>query len=608
MKSKSLLFIIALPLLAAGCAFQQKSPGATYDRIGQEMQNAVDAKPKGTEDALRQAMMPPAQVELPQAAKIVEPRFDLAVNEAPARSVFLALVSGTRYSMLLPPDVSGSEADRPKISINLKNVTVHEALESLRELYGYEFKIQKTRIYIQPNILKTHLFRVNYLAGTRGGQSDIRVSSGQAADSAGSSGSSSSGSTSGSTSGSGAFSGATSQISTSSSQTGFWADLESALKSIVGLDAPAASAAKGAPAVGAAVPSQAKEGRNIIINQASGVILVKGYPADIRAVEEYLKKTQLIVERQVMIEAKIMQVELNQDFQAGINWNFLRKYSDGSLNIGSGMAQTPGSSSSSLTPNASALDYISGSPNYPIGSAAGTAVGGGLFGLGLVIDQFSAMMKFLETQGNVQVLSSPRIATTNNQKAVLKVGTDDYFITEITSSNNNNTGAAGTTTGPSMPTIKVTPFFSGVSLDVTPQIDEENNITLHVHPLVSSVVDKTKVVNLGDTFGTFQLPFASSTTSETDSVVRVQDGNIVVIGGLMKYDQANNADGLPGTTTSALGMLFGSRANHLRKSELVIMIKPTIIRDESSLKEDLYETQSRLKELDPRQSRQYPAP
>ena len=608
MKSKSLLFIIALPLLAAGCAFQQKSPGATYDRIGQEMQNAVDAKPKGTEDALRQAMMPPAQVELPQAAKIVELRFDLAVNDAVARSVFLALVSGTHYNMLLPPDLSGNEAERPKISINLKNVTVREALESLRELYGYEFKIQKNRIYIQPNILKTHLFRVNYLAGTRGGQSDIRVSSGQAADSAGSSGSSSSGSTSGSSAGSGTV--PSSQISTSSSQTGFWIDLENALKSIVGLDAtPAAAAPKVAQAgsiPSAAAVSQAKDGRNIIINQASGVIMVKGYPADIRAVEEYLKLTQLIVERQVMIEAKIIQVELNQDFQAGVNWNYLKQNNRFGFGANSGLAQTA-ESSTALTPNATGLPTLIDNTGKTI--IKDSSAGGGLFGLSLVMDNFATLMRFLETQGNVQVLSSPRIATTNNQKAVLKVGTDDYFITEITSSNNNNSNTSSTgTVAPSIPTIKVTPFFSGISLDVTPQIDDESNITLHVHPLISNVVEKTKRVNLGETLGTFQLPFASSTTSETDSVVRVQDGNIVVIGGLMKYDQANNADGLPGTTTSALGLLFGSRANHLRKSELVIMIKPTIIRDESSLKEDLYETQSRLKELDPRQSRQYPAP
>ena len=160
----------------------------------------------------------------------------------------------------------------------------------------------------------------------------------------------------------------------------------------------------------------------------------------------------------------------------------------------------------------------------------------------------------------------------NNQQAVLKVGTDEFFVTNV-SSTVTSSGTSNITT----PTITLQPFFSGIALDVTPQIDGETNIVLHIHPSISVVTEKQKIVDLG-TLGTYTLPLANSTVNETDSVVRVQDGNIVAIGGLMKQEQSSDANGLPGTTTSSgLGLLFGTRNSYLRKRELVILIKPIII-------------------------------
>ena len=114
------------------------------------------------------------------------------------------------------------------------------------------------------------------------------------------------------------------------------------------------------------------------------------------------------------------------------------------------------------------------------------------------------------------------------------------------------------------------------------------------------VTEKQKVIDLGGASGPLTLPLANSTVSETDSIVRVQDGNIVAIGGLMKQEQSSDANGLPGTSSSAWGMLFGARDSYLKKRELVILIKPTIIRNESSWKDDLFETQNRVQQLDPR--------
>ncbi|MEI7431745.1 MAG: secretin N-terminal domain-containing protein, partial [Betaproteobacteria bacterium] len=171
MKSRFSLLVILISVFLAGCATHQKAPGVTFDRIGQEMKNAADKNSKAADDALSQAMMPPLQLDLPASAQSIEPRFDLAVSNAPASQVFMALVTGTRYSMLIAPEVSGN------VTVGLKNVTVREALETLRELYGYESKFQGTRIYIQPNTMQTRIFQINYLAGIRKGQSEIRVTS-----------------------------------------------------------------------------------------------------------------------------------------------------------------------------------------------------------------------------------------------------------------------------------------------------------------------------------------------------------------------------------------------------------------------------------------------
>ena len=564
MKFSSILLAALMSLLVAGCATHQKTPGGTFDRIGQEMQGAVAAKPKNLDDALSQAMLPPMQLDLPDSAKSVEPRFDLAVSNAPATQVFMALVSGTRYSMLVAPEVAGT------ITVNLKSVTVREALETLRELYGYEFKYQGTRIYIQSNAMQTRIFQINYLAGKRQGQSDTRVTSSSVstAQAPASATPTAASPTQPSPASSSTGSAPSSRISTTH-DSDFWGDLSAALTSIVGT----------------------QDGRSIIVSPGSGVVLVRAFPADIRAVENYLRITQVIVERQVMLEAKIIEVKLNEEFQAGVNWNHFgglnNRFSYGSVTPGMtldtvGAISTTGSVG--VSPGAS-------------GAIAAAALGKGFVGLAFQSANFAALLNFLETQGNVQVLSSPRIATINNQKAVLKVGTDEFFITNVTTT---PATASGSGVIPGTTTVTTQPFFSGIALDVTPQIDGENNVVLHVHPSISVVAEKQKVINLGSQ-GVFNLPLAASTINETDSIVRVQDGSIVAIGGLMSQEQSSDVNGLPGTTASSgLGLLFGTRNNYLKKRELVILIKPTIIHNESSWKDDLVETQSRVRQLDPR--------
>src|SRR5262245_20294415 len=163
--------------LLSGCLNPPPAPNSLDPRIAAEAEKVgerkSDARPRGVEEAL----LPPLRMEMPSVAgQPIEPRFDLSVNNAPAQQVFLSLVNGTRYSMLVHPGVSGT------ISLTIKDVTLREAFESIRDLYGDEFRVDGSRIAIMPAGLQTRVFRVSYLTGTRRGTSDVRVQSGSVAD------------------------------------------------------------------------------------------------------------------------------------------------------------------------------------------------------------------------------------------------------------------------------------------------------------------------------------------------------------------------------------------------------------------------------------------
>ena len=532
----SALVGVGLALLA-GCAQAPRQNIQPLEKLRADLAAAAPVAAAAASSPAAAGAAPAATAPPPRAEAASEPRFDLIVNGAQARDVFLSMVADTRYSMLMHPEVGGA------LSVTLRGVTLREALESIRDVYGYDFKVDGRRVTVFPATLQTRLFAVNYLHTKRQGRSDVRVSAGSAP----------SNQPSGATSGTPA-SASTAPLSESthvstSSVSDLWAETAEALRSMVGTGS----------------------GRNVIVSPQSGTIAVRAMPEELRQVEAYLRASRLAVERQVMLEAKIVEVELNEGFQSGIDWSILR--SRGSIGLTSGYANNP------LLSNGNGLPTLPQAIGALVTEGVSLPSGGaGTLGLALATNGFAAVLGFLETHGDVQILSSPRVATLNNQKAVLKVGVDEYFVTNvaggtITAGTNSNNG---TTT---LPTLTLTPFFSGIALDVTPQIDEANTITLHVHPSVTSVTEKTKQIDLG-TIGNYRLPLASSSVNETDTVVRVTNGNIVAIGGLMQMQSSRRNSGVPGLADNPITRyLFGNNANSGRKKELVVLIKPTIIRN-----------------------------
>lgn len=553
---------------------QAPRSGETLARIQSELQAAQIQQNKNQLAAVEAAMVPNSALSIETALALPElekaPRFDVSVSDAPAAQVFSALVSDTDYSMLIPPELTG------RVTLNLRNVTLKEALEAVEELYGYAFKVRGKRIYAQPNTMQTKVFQVNYLASSRKGSSELAISSGSLTNTTATvPGASSANTSANSTSQSPA-----SRVQTNS-DVDFWSNLETALNALL---------AKSGASDGSA------NGSGVIVNKMSGVVVVKAMPREMKTIEHYLRVTQTVVERQVMLEAKIMEVQLAQGHQTGVNWGAFRSGGNSALAIGNLRGNTTlrpldatGGAQSLVNSTTSILPGLAGSMI--------TGAGSGLIGLAFQTANFASLITFLESQGSVEVLSSPRIATLNNQKAVLKVGTDETYITGFTVSASTTTGTTSSSLN-AVPTPTTSTLFSGISLDVMPQIDQEGYIVLHIHPAVSKVKETTKAFNLG-TAGNITLPLASRSVNETDSIVRVKNGNIVAIGGLMSQDQSVERSGLPGTTDSAYGQVVGQRTRSLSKRELVILLKPTVIGSPSAWDADLEATGERLIDLMP---------
>lgn len=575
------ILLALMAAIAAGCAQQPVSPQKVDNRLVGELNKAMERKAPAQPDAVSQALLPAMRAEMPRSPAPVEPRFDLVVNNAPAQQVFLSIVSGTRYSMLVHPSVTGV------ISVNLKDVTIKEAMDSIREVYGYEYRTEGTRIFVLPSGIQTRVFQVNYLIGARQGRSDMRVSTGSGTGALGGGTAAAAPAVGGggggvqpvaagtgqvqppslTPGGAGALGGMGTDASRMSTVqlTDFWAELSASLRAIIGQS----------------------DGRSVVISPQSGVVVVRALPEELRGVETFLKAMKLSVDRQVMLEAKIIDVTLNDSYQAGINWAAFPTsgIAAGFTNSNNTLSATGALNGNSFSGNPAA-GVVTG-----IGLAATATNPGGIMGLALQTRNFAALLQFLESQGNAQVLSSPRVATLNNQKAVLKVGTDQLFVTNVTPGTPGSANVPGTA-----PSVTLGSIFSGISLDITPQIDGDGNITLHVHPLFSRVLPKTLNLNLGNAQQTVEVP--SIEISESDTMVRTTDGNIVALGGLMRIDINSSRGGVPGLQDApVIGGAFRNTANSTVKRELVILIKPTIITGDSESVKDLQDVRDRLQSM-----------
>jgi len=437
----------------------------------------------------------------------VEPRklYTLAVRDADVRDVLLTLGKKTDLNIVFGPEVKGS------ITVDLKRVTLEEALNSLLGPIGLEYAREGNFIRVFLPALETRIFTLSYISTTRSGGATLSATAG-----GGAGGTTSTTGTAGG--GGGGGSGASSSVS-SADTIDVWGDLEKNLAGLI-----------------------SKEGK-AVVNRAAGIVAVTDYSRNLQRIARYIELLEGSVQRQVVIEAQIVEVTLTKEFQAGINWSMIPQH----ININ------------------------------PLGTLRGTLTGGAIastalapvttvFQVGFLTQAFgqtiSMLLNALSKQGEVNILSTPRISTLNNQKAVIKVATDDVFFT--------TTKTREPTTGVETTTVTPQTITEGIVLDVTPQIAEDNTVMMNIRPSISERVGQATSPD-GST-----VPIVS--VRATDTVVRAQDGQTVVIGGLMQHRKSTTSTGIPGLEKAPVfGSLFRQKVEEGRKTELVILLTPRVV-------------------------------
>ena len=545
------IFLIGYILSLMGCytvSTIHPTHGTTMDHIHAEINKDISTNKKLARKSypipynVNNALMPSLKASLSTPDESAERHFTLTAKKTDARAFFMELMEGTSSNIVVSPEVTGT------ISLNLKEVTLEQALDAVRDAYGFEIHKTDYGYEVLPPSLQTKIFNVNYLDVRRSGKSFTELSSGQISEKIGTVSAGNTNSGSSPVQSTGTVANPTLRPSGSSvdtrSEVNFWRDLQKTLTVIVG----------------------DKNGHSVVVNPQAGVVIVHAFPNEIKQIAKYVDRLQNSLSRQVILEAKILEVQLNDQYQEGIDWNLIGDVvNNGQLTGNGGIAQTASQTFKRTDLGDFASIFMMNAPG-----------------------SFGGLIKLLQTQGNVQVLSSPRISTVNNQKAVIKVGQDEFVVTGVST---QSPVVSGNVTSAPTQNVDLTPFFSGVTLDVTPQISSDGSVILHIHPSVSTVKEQTKNIVLGTTpntttntttsgaasNNTYTLPLALSTIRESDNIVRAGSGQVVVIGGLMQNTMIEEVGGIPVISKMPIiGPFFRRTSQLASKTELVILLRPII--------------------------------
>ena len=571
---------LALVILGlAGCAaapHREKAPGATP--------TAAKAAPDSPLQPNAAPLMPP-----PPRQTGKTDTFTITVNNVAVADVLFELARDAKLSLDISPRVIG------EVTLIAVDQTLHQILRRVAEQVDMRYEFKDSTIVVRPDTPFERQYKIDYVNIERESKSasniatQIQASSGAVAGAGGAAG------------GESANNNSTSEM-TNISRNQFWSSLIRNVKALVGdttalasngqssggsiapplLPPPAASAAAtAAAAAGNAAPGvaplgyapAAKEPSLVIANAETGLLVVRATARQQDRVQEFLDVVLRSAHRQVMIEATIAEVQLSDQYQQGINW---QKFNNGGFSVTQqpqGPAPLPGGSIPGSGPGG--VTYPPSSTPLPNPALAVLQYVGSPTSL---LANVSVAVSLLESFGTVKVLSSPKLSVLNNQTAFLKVVDNRIYF---------NIGVQitpGTLGVPPIVTYTSTPATVpvGFVMSVTPSIDETGMVMMDVRPTISRIIDYVNDPNpaLAQARVVSQIPEIQ--TREIESLMRVKSGDIAVMGGLMQDNTNNTSDEVPGLGRIPwVGNLFKYKNNTHTKSELVIFLRPVVIRDAS---------------------------
>jgi len=541
MRTKIFFLSFLSLFLVLGCATLPKE-----ERAKMPSQMIMPAQPQPPEEKLTELVIPQSE----EVKKIPEKLYSFFVRDADVQEVLLAFSRESELNIVIDPELSG------RVTIDLKRVTMKEFLDAVLSPLGWTYSIDGRFVKITRPQMETRLFTLNYISTKRSGKREIYASTGGGLQTGALAGQQT-----------GVLPGQQTAVSPSTSNTGYsnltsvdevdlWDEIEKGLEALIfgSIDEKVKQVASESGKM--TLTRTDGKGKKLVINKSTGIILVADYPVNLNKVALFLETVEGSSQRQVTIQAKIMEVILSDAFREGINWKVIEGLPR-FVNLSWGLtdkAKTTGFPGGSFT--SSTGNTISTPGTFKVAPLGGVlAIGTG--GSEVLL---SDIVQAISEQGDLKVLSSPTISTLNNQKAIIRVGNQDVFFI---------TGAVSTQT-------TVTQFIQpmtidiGIILDVTPQISEDGSIIMNIHP---SVTDKLGEKPSPDGKSTFPL----LSVRETDTTVRVRDGQTIIIAGLMQEKTEETFIGVPGLKSiPLLGGLFRYKAETKRNSELVIMITPTL--------------------------------
>jgi MSHA biogenesis protein MshL len=518
-KLKPMLFSLA-GLLVFGCAEIEPKPfEPSTAHIKSEQKPAGQIPELVQKTPVLPAPQPPVELE----------KYTVVVNEVPAKELLFALARDAKINVDIDPRIDGN------VTINAVDQTLPQILDRVSRQIDMRYEFRGDNLFVQPDEPFFKTYKVDYVNMARDTDSTITIATQIATTGAGFEAGG------GGQAGGGAGGGSNNSTTnvTSISRNRFWETLTANVMAILGTPVTA-SGTTGIQSTDTVIPSP-----------ETGFITVKASSGQHEKIQELIDSVMASANRQVLIQATIVEVSLNDQYQAGVDWSFLNSVAGISI-------------ASATLPAAGPLGTITSLLlTYKDDEVAGE-------------DRLRGTVRLLNEFGDAKVLSSPQLMVLNNQTAILKVVDNVVFFT-VEQETNTTQGVVTNTFETTVHTVPV-----GIVMSVTPQINSNDSVMLNVRPTISRVNQFVNDPNPALAVAGVENPIPEIQVREMESLLRMNNGQVAVLGGLMQDDTRDNVNSIPGVSRLPLvGKAFETKTKEYFKTELVIFLRPVIIHNPS---------------------------